>query len=258
MTDSKIIYTHTDEAPLLATYSFLPIISAYASTAGVSVETRDISLAGRMIAAFSDRLQPEQRLDDALAELGELAKQPEANIIKLPNISASVPQLKAVVAELQSAGLRPARLPGQPDDRRAAGRPRPLRQGQGQRREPGAPRGQLRPPRTRLGQAVRPQPPALDGRLDAGVEDQRRAHDRRRLPLQREVRGPRGRRHAAHRAGRRRRHDHRAARVRARAGRRDRRRAPSSGSPRCASSSPRRSPARRPRTCCSRCTSRPR
>ncbi len=113
MTDSKIIYTHTDEAPLLATYSFLPIISAYASTAGVSVETRDISLAGRIIAGFPDRLEPEQRIDDALAELGELAKRPEANIIKLPNISASVSQLKAVVAELQSQGYD---LPDFPDN----------------------------------------------------------------------------------------------------------------------------------------------
>ncbi len=113
MTDSKIIYTHTDEAPLLATYSFLPIVSAYASTAGVSVETRDISLAGRVIAQFSDRLPAEQQVDDALAELGELAKQPEANIIKLPNISASVSQLKAVVAELQSQGYD---LPDYPDN----------------------------------------------------------------------------------------------------------------------------------------------
>ncbi|MDQ1104467.1 NADP-dependent isocitrate dehydrogenase [Nocardioides zeae] len=101
---AKIIYTHTDEAPLLATYSFLPIIEAYASTAGVDVETRDISLAGRIIALFPDLLTEEQRLDDALAELGELAKQPEANIIKLPNISASIPQLKAAVKELQSQG----------------------------------------------------------------------------------------------------------------------------------------------------------
>ncbi|MEO5711085.1 MAG: NADP-dependent isocitrate dehydrogenase [Nocardioidaceae bacterium] len=113
MTESKIIYTHTDEAPLLATYSFLPIVSAYASTAGVSVETRDISLAGRLIAQFSDRLAPEQRVDDALAELGELAQRPEANIIKLPNISASVSQLKAVVAELQSQGYD---LPDYPDN----------------------------------------------------------------------------------------------------------------------------------------------
>src|SRR3954447_18723189 len=101
MADEKIIYTQTDEAPALATYSFLPVIAAYASTAGVDVETRDISLAGRIIAQFPDCLRAEQRLDDALAELGELAKTPEANIIKLPNISASVPQLKATIAELQ-------------------------------------------------------------------------------------------------------------------------------------------------------------
>src|SRR5690348_11557375 len=113
MTDSKIIYTHTDEAPLLATYSFLPIIEAYASTAGVAVETRDISLAGRIIAQFPDRLSDEQRIDDALAELGELAKTPEANIIKLPNISASIPQLKAAIAELQEQGYD---LPDYPDN----------------------------------------------------------------------------------------------------------------------------------------------
>jgi len=105
VTDNAIIYTHTDEAPLLATYSFLPIIQAYAGVAGVAVETRDISLAGRVIAQFGDRLPEEQRVDDALAELGALAKRPEANIIKLPNISASVSQLKAVVAELQEQGF---------------------------------------------------------------------------------------------------------------------------------------------------------
>jgi isocitrate dehydrogenase len=113
VSDSKIIYTHTDEAPALATYSFLPIISAYASTAGVDVESRDISLSGRIIASFPDRLTAEQRIDDALAELGELAKRPEANIIKLPNISASIPQLKAAIAELQSQGYD---LPDYPDD----------------------------------------------------------------------------------------------------------------------------------------------
>ncbi|MDX6298847.1 MAG: isocitrate dehydrogenase [Nocardioidaceae bacterium] len=115
MTDPKIIYTRTDEAPLLATYSLLPIVSAYASTAGVSVETRDISLAGRIIAGFPDRLKPEQRLDDALAELGQLATRPEANIIKLPNISASIPQLKAAIGELQGQGYD---LPDYPDDPR--------------------------------------------------------------------------------------------------------------------------------------------
>lgn len=105
MSDSKIVYTHTDEAPLLATYSFLPVIEAYAAKAGVAVETRDISLAGRILAAFADRLPEDQRTADALAELGELATKPEANIIKLPNISASVPQLKAAIAELQEQGF---------------------------------------------------------------------------------------------------------------------------------------------------------
>ena len=110
---SKIIYTHTDEAPMLATYSFLPIIEAFASTAGVEVETRDISLAGRIISVFGDYLTPEQQIGDALAELGELAKAPEANIIKLPNVSASIPQLKAAIAELQGQGYN---LPDYPDN----------------------------------------------------------------------------------------------------------------------------------------------
>ncbi len=113
VTDSTIIYTHTDEAPALATHSFLPVVEAYASTAGVRVESRDISLAGRIIASFPERLEEGQRIADALAELGELAKTPGANIIKLPNISASIPQLKAAVAELQSQGYA---LPDYPDD----------------------------------------------------------------------------------------------------------------------------------------------
>ena len=110
---AKIMYTRTDEAPLLATYSLKPIVEAFARTAGVEVETRDISLAGRIIAQFPERLTDSQRLDDALKELGELAKTPGANIIKLPNISASVPQLKAAVAELQSQGYD---LPDYPED----------------------------------------------------------------------------------------------------------------------------------------------
>ncbi len=113
MTDSTIIYTHTDEAPALATYSFLPVVQAYASTADVRVETRDISLAGRIIAAFPEFLDESQRIDDALAELGALANKPEANIIKLPNVSASSPQLKAAIVELQQHGYA---LPDYPDD----------------------------------------------------------------------------------------------------------------------------------------------
>ncbi|MEH6732469.1 MAG: NADP-dependent isocitrate dehydrogenase [Pseudoalteromonas distincta] len=111
---SKIIYTKTDEAPALATYSLLPIIQAYTNAAGVEVETRDISLAGRVIASFPDYLTEEQRIGDALAELGELAKTPEANIIKLPNISASVPQLRAVIKELQAKGYALPEYPVEP------------------------------------------------------------------------------------------------------------------------------------------------
>ncbi len=99
---SKIIYTKTDEAPALATYSFLPIVNAFTKAAGVSVELRDISLAGRIIAVFPEHLTAKQKQSDDLAELGELAKTPEANIIKLPNISASIPQIQAAIKELQS------------------------------------------------------------------------------------------------------------------------------------------------------------
>jgi isocitrate dehydrogenase len=113
MATMKIIYTHTDEAPALATYSFLPIIQAFGAAAGVAVESRDISLAGRILAQFPEYLTDEQRVGDALAELGELVDRPEANIIKLPNISASIPQLKAAVAELQGKGYA---LPDYPDE----------------------------------------------------------------------------------------------------------------------------------------------
>ena len=110
---SNIIYTRTDEAPALATYSFLPIIRAFTAPSGVTVETRDISLAGRVIAAFPERLTDAQRLPDALAELGELTREPHANIIKLPNISASIPQLRATIGELQARGYD---LPDYPDE----------------------------------------------------------------------------------------------------------------------------------------------
>ena len=109
---SKIIYTKTDEAPLLATYSFLPIVQSFAKTANIEVELRDISLAGRILAIFNEYLSADQKTADALAELGQLATTPEANIIKLPNISASIPQLKAAIAELQKAGYN---IPNYPD-----------------------------------------------------------------------------------------------------------------------------------------------
>jgi len=111
---STIIYTETDEAPRLATYSLLPIIQAFTKAAGISVETRDISLAGRIIANFPDYLKEEQRIGDALAELGEMAKTPEANIIKLPNISASIPQLVAAIKELQAQGYALPNYPHEP------------------------------------------------------------------------------------------------------------------------------------------------
>ena len=111
--NSKIIYTKTDEAPALATYSFLPIVKAFTSTAGIEVETKDISLAARILALFPDFLTEDQKVNDALAELGALAKTPEANIIKLPNISASIPQLKAAIAELQANGYA---IPNYPDE----------------------------------------------------------------------------------------------------------------------------------------------
>ncbi len=109
----KIIYTKTDEAPALATYSLLPIVEAFTKSAGIAVETRDISLAGRIIANFPDFLTEDQKISDALAELGELAKTPEANIIKLPNISASIPQMQAAIKELQEKGYQ---LPDYPEE----------------------------------------------------------------------------------------------------------------------------------------------
>ncbi|MGD1979591.1 MAG: NADP-dependent isocitrate dehydrogenase, partial [Akkermansiaceae bacterium] len=112
MSQPTIIYTKTDEAPFLATQSLLPIIKAFTKSSGIAVETRDISLAGRIIAVFPEYLKEDQRIGDHLSELGELAKTPDANIIKLPNISASVPQLKAAIAELQSQGYA---LPNYPE-----------------------------------------------------------------------------------------------------------------------------------------------
>ena len=165
----KIIYTHTDEAPALATKSLLPIVEAFAATAGVELELRDISLAGRILAQFPDRLSDDQRVADALAELGELAKTPEANIIKLPNISASVPQLKAAIAELQEQGYAIPDYPEEPStDEERETRARydavkgsavnpVLREGNSDRRAPA------------VGQGVRAQAPALDGRVVAGT-----------------------------------------------------------------------------------------
>ena len=116
MNNAKIIYTLTDEAPALATYSLLPIVQAFTKAAGCEVETRDISLAARILAQFPERLAPQQKVRDDLAELGELATTPEANIIKLPNISASVPQLHAAIKELKSQGYDLPDFPEEPRD----------------------------------------------------------------------------------------------------------------------------------------------
>ena len=116
MSTAKIFYTYTDEAPALATYSLLPIVQAFTRAAGIVVETRDISLAGRILAAFPDALPADRRQPDDLAQLGELAKTPEANIIKLPNISASVPQLTAAIKELQQHGFPVPDYPAEPQN----------------------------------------------------------------------------------------------------------------------------------------------
>ncbi len=119
---TKITYTYTDEAPALATHSFLPVIDAFTDAAGVEVETRDISLAARILAQFDDQLPEDQRVPDTLAELGDLVTRPEANVIKLPNISASEPQLKSAIRELQAAGYELPDYPEEPstDDERDA------------------------------------------------------------------------------------------------------------------------------------------
>ena len=133
-----IIYTHTDEAPALATRSLLPVVNAFTRVAGVQVELRDISLSGRVLATFPEQLTPEQRVNDDLAELGELVTRPEANVIKLPNVSASIPQLKAAVEELRGKGYDLPDYPDEPSTPEEEGDPGALRQGEGLGGQPGA------------------------------------------------------------------------------------------------------------------------
>ena len=185
---AAIIYTQTDEAPLLATYSFLPIVSAYARKAGVEIETRDISLAGRILAQFG-------LADDALTELGKLADRPEANIVKLPNISASVPQLKAAIKELQDKGYD---LPDYPET------PATLAEAE-LRAKYGKAIGSVVNPVLRQGNSDRRAPlsvkayarkhPHTNKPFAQGLEDLRRHDGRARLPVQREVGHAARRRH---------------------------------------------------------------
>ena len=146
-TPRTIVYTHTDEAPALATASLLPIIQAFSAAAGVTVELRDISLGARVLAAFPEFLADDQRVSDDLAELGELVTRPEANVIKLPNISASLPQLVATIEELRGEGVHAPGLPRRAIHSRGARHPGSLRPGQGLGGESGDARGQLGPAR---------------------------------------------------------------------------------------------------------------
>ncbi len=201
MTTAKIIYTYTDEAPALATYSLLPIVQAFTRAAGIVVETRDISLAGRILANFPESLTAERRQSDDLAELGALAKTPHANIIKLPNISASIPQLKDAIKELQKQGFTVPDYPEDPQTDEQKTDQGEVREGAGQRGQSGAARRELGSTCRDLGQAVRPVASTLDGRVEQGLEVARLQHGGGRLLRQREVRRHHGRRQAPDRAG---------------------------------------------------------
>ena len=181
MPNLEIMWTKVDEAPALATYSLLPIVEAFVGAAGVSVTLKDISLAGRILATFPEKLTPAQRINDELTELGELTLKPEANIMKLPNISASIPQLKAAIKELQGKGYD---VPDYPDNPTTdAEKDIKSRYGKvfGSVVNPVLARRQFRPPRRRRRQAIRPQQPAQDGRLEQGLQIARGVHVGRRL-----------------------------------------------------------------------------
>ena len=250
----KVIYTYTDEAPALATHSFLPVLEAFAAQAGVDVELRDISLAGRIIAQFPDRLTDEQRIADALAELGELAQTPEANIIKLPNISASNPQLKAAIKELQEQGYDLPDYPEAPrtDEEKAAREAYDkvkgsavnpvLREGNSDRRAPESVKNFARKHPHRMGEWTKDSKSHVSTMSDG---DFRSSEKSVTIPE---------RRRAADRARRRRRRGHRAAPADPGAGGRDRRRR--RDAPQGARRVPGRAGRRTPRTraSCSPCT----
>ena len=174
---STIYYTKTDEAPALATYSWLPIVKAFVAQAGIDIQTKDISLAARILAAFPEVLTAEQRVADALSELGEIAKTRAANIVKLPNISASIPQLTSAIRELQQAGYAVPEFPGEP--RTDAERDIRARYGRvlGSAVNPVLRRGELRSPSCRGSKIARPAPSPLDGNLEQRVQDARHVYD---------------------------------------------------------------------------------
>ena len=171
-----IIYTKVDEAPQLASASLLPIIRAFTKEAGITVGTKDISLAGRILANFPEYLTDAQKQSDDLAELGELVKQPDANVIKLPNISASQPQLNAAIKELQAQGYKLPDYPVEPktdEEKTVKAKYDAIK---GSAVKPGAARGQLRPPRTEGRQGIRQEEPAPHGRMAADLQDPCRHH----------------------------------------------------------------------------------
>ncbi len=181
MPNLEIMWTKVDEAPALATYSLLPIVEAFVGAAGVSVKLKDISLAGRIIANFPEKLTPAQRINDELTELGELATKPEANIMKLPNISASIPQLRAAIKELQGKGYDVPDYPDNPTTDAEKDIKSRYAKVFGSVVNPVLARGQFRPPRGRRRQAIRPQQSAQDGRLEQGLQIACGVHAERRL-----------------------------------------------------------------------------
>ena len=256
MSNLEIMWTKVDEAPALATYSLLPIVEAFVGAAGVSVKLKDISLAGRILANFPDKLTPAQRINDELAELGELAMRPEANIMKLPNISASIPQLKAAIKELQGKGYD---VPDYPDN--------PTTDAE---KEIKARYGKV------FGSVVNPilREGNSDRRAAAAVKQYARNNPHKMGAWSKDSKS-----HVAHmssgdyfgseiattvdkrdqcpyRTGRRRRRRHGAEGEDGARGRRDHRRGGHEPPRRCAPSSPSRSRTPRSRACCSRCTSR--
>lgn len=182
-----IVYTKTDEAPALATHSLLPIIRAFTSSSGIDFELKDISLAGRIIASFPDNLTESQKQTDALAELGELAKTPEANIIKLPNISASIPQLTTAIKELQEHGYQVPDYPEEPKNDAEKEIKARYAKVLGKRGESRSARREFGPPSRDSCETIRPKASPLDGRLDCGLEDARGINDRARFLRQRTI-----------------------------------------------------------------------